>query len=43
MADSIKSMTERDANKHSFVHTIKTQNINHVCVTAKTLWKKRLN
>jgi len=41
--DSIRSLTENDRNEDSFVHTIKTQNNNKVCVTAKTLWKKRLN
>ncbi len=41
--DSIRSMTESDMNKNSFVHTIKTQNKDQICVTAKTIWKKRLN
>ena len=41
--DSIRSMTENDMNENSFVHTIKTQNNDQVCVTAKTLWKRRAN
>ncbi len=41
--DSIRSMTENDLQENSFMHTIKEQNNNQVCVTAKTLWKKRLN
>jgi acyl-ACP thioesterase len=41
--DTIRSMTENAKNKNSFVHTIKAQNNDQVCVTAKTLWKKRLN
>jgi len=41
--DTIRSMTENAKNENSFVHTIKAQNNDQVCVTAKTLWKKRLN
>ena len=41
--DTIKSLTENDSYKNSFIHTIKTQNSDQVCVTAKTIWKKRLN
>ena len=41
--DTIRSMTENAKNKNSFVHTIRAQNNDQVCVTAKTLWKKRLN
>jgi len=36
-------MTENAKNENSFVHTIKAQNNDQVCVTAKTLWKRRLN
>ena len=41
--DTIRSMTENAKNENSFVHTIKAQNNDQVCVTAKTLWKRRLN
>ncbi|NOQ91371.1 MAG: acyl-ACP thioesterase [Flavobacteriaceae bacterium] len=41
--DSIRSLTESDVDKNSFVHTIKAQSNNQVFVTAKTIWKKRLN
>jgi acyl-ACP thioesterase len=41
--DTIRSLTENDKNDHSFVHTIKAKNNEQVYVTAKTLWKKRLN
>jgi len=40
--DTIQSFTERDKNDNSFVHTIKNQNNNTVCATAKTIWKKRI-
>jgi len=39
--DTIISMTEKEINDNSFVHTIKIQGSNKVCATAKTLWKKR--
>lgn len=39
--DSILSLTEKDMEDNSFIHTIKTQKDNKVCATAKTLWKKR--
>lgn len=39
--DHIMSFTHNDLNKNSFMHTIRTQNNDRVCVTAKTSWKKR--
>ena len=41
--DIIRSMTENDRYENSFVHTIKAQNNDQVCVTAKTVWRKRLD
>lgn len=40
--DPIVSLTEKDWNDNSFVHTIRTQNENKVCATANTIWKKRI-
>ncbi|MDO9511089.1 MAG: thioesterase [Bacteroidales bacterium] len=38
--DTILSYTGRDIVDNTFIHTIKSQKNNKVCVTAKTLWKK---
>lgn len=39
--DTILSFTEGDMVDNTFIHTIKTQQCNRVCATAKTVWKKR--
>jgi len=39
--DTILVFTERDINDNSFTHTIRNQNNNKICATAKTLWKER--
>ncbi|MFA5971054.1 MAG: acyl-ACP thioesterase domain-containing protein [Lentimicrobiaceae bacterium] len=38
--DTIISLTEKDMNDNSFVHTIKIRDSQKVCATAKTVWKK---
>ena len=40
LGDTLISLTNKDSNDNSFVHTIKVQGTNKVCATAKTLWKK---
>jgi acyl-ACP thioesterase len=38
--DSILSLTNKDINDNSFMHTIKIEGSDKICATAKTLWKK---
>lgn len=38
--DTVLSLTNKDLNENSFVHTIKIEGSDTVCATAKTVWKK---
>lgn len=41
--DTVISLTKKDIEDNSYVHTIKIQGNDRVCATAKTVWKKRKN
>ena len=38
--DTIVSLTNKDMNPDSFLHTIKIEGSNKVCATAKTIWRE---
>lgn len=37
---TVVSLTEKDANEKSYIHSIKIEGTDNVCATAKTVWKK---
>ena len=38
----IESIAEHEKSVHSFIHTIRDLDSNHVCSTARTVWRKRV-
>ncbi len=39
---TIESLAEHGNDAHNFIHTIKDLDSNHVCSTARTVWRKRI-